>query len=458
MATVVPNSMNVSKVDNERGVIDSSTELDAGALFVLQSRGSWIHCGFHLTTSIVGPVIFSLPFALGLLGWVPGVLILTLAALVTFYAYNLLSAVLEHHEKLGKRQIRFRDMARDILGPGWGKFFVGPLQFSICYGAVIACALLGGQSLKFIYLLYNSNGTMQLYKFIIIFGAATIFLAQMPSFHSLRHINLFSLILCLVYSACIAAGSIHTGKSKNAPSKDYSIKGSQENQFFSAINAISIISTTYASGIIPEIQATIAPPIKGKMFKGLCICYAVIGSTYFSVGISGYWSFGNQAQPTILANFMGDGQPLLPRWFLLLTNIFTLMQVTAIALIYLQPTNEVFEKWFADPKMDQFSIRNVVPRLIFRSLSVIIATFLAAMLPFFGDIMALFGAFGCIPLDFILPMVFYNVTFKPSKKSLVFWGNTLIAVASTLLAAVGAVASVRQIVLDAKTYSLFADV
>lgn len=71
--------------------------------------------------------------------------------------------------------------------------------------------------------------------------------------------------------------------------------------------------------------------------------------------------------------------------------------------------------------------------------------------------MALFGAFGCIPLDFILPMVFYNVTFKPSKKGLVFWGNTLIAVVSTLLAAVGAVASVRQIVLDAKTYSLFAD-
>lgn len=450
--------MSISKIDKEKGVIDSSTELDAGALFVLQSRGSWIHCGFHLTTSIVGPVIFSLPFALALLGWVPGVLIITLAALVTFYAYNLLSAVLEHHEKLGKRQIRFRDMARDILGPGWGKFFVGPLQFSICYGAVIACTLLGGQSLKFIYLLYNSNGTMQLYQFIIIFGAATLFLAQMPSFHSLRHINLFSLILCLAYSACVAAGSIHTGKSKNAPSKDYSIKGSQENQFFGAINAISIISTTYASGIIPEIQATIAPPIKGKMFKGLCMCYAVIVSTYFSVGISGYWSFGNRAQPTILANFMGDGQPLLPRWFLLLTNIFTLMQLTAISLIYLQPTNEVFEKWFADPKMDQFSIRNVIPRLIFRSLSVITATFLAAMLPFFGDIMALFGAFGCIPLDFILPMVFYNVTFKPSKKGLVFWGNTLIAVVSTLLAAVGAVASVRQIVLDAKTYSLFADV
>lgn len=125
--------------------------------------------------------------------------------------------------------------------------------------------------------------------------------------------------------------------------------------------------------------------------------------------------------------------------------------------VYLQPTNVVIERTFADPKKDEFSIRNIVPRLIFRSLTVIIATTLAAMLPFFGDIMALFGAFGCIPLDFILPMVFYNVTFRPSKKSLTFWGNTIIAAISTVLALVGAVASVRQIILDAKTYSLFAN-
>ena len=82
---------------------------------------------------------------------------------------------------------------------------------------------------------------------------------------------------------------------------------------------------------------------------------------------------------------------------------------------------------------------------------------MAAMLPFFGDIMALFGAFGCIPLDFILPMIFYNVSFKPSKKSLVFWINTTIAVVSSALAAIGAVSSVRQLVLDAKTYRLFAN-
>ncbi|GLT75323.1 hypothetical protein SLA2020_470570 [Shorea laevis] len=458
MGTVFPDSMDVPSTGKENPTVQRLEELDAGALFVLKSKGSWLHCGYHLTTSIVAPVIFSLPFALALLGWVYGILCLAFAALVTFYSYNLLSLVLEHHAQLGKRQLRFRDMATDILGPRWGKYLVGPLQFAICYGAVIGGSLLGGQCLKFVYLLYKPNGGMQLYQFIMIFGAVLLIFAQLPSFHSLRHINLGSLVLCFAYSACAVAGSIHIGNSRNAPVKDYSINGSEVNHVFGAINAISIIATAYGCGIIPEIQATIAPPVKGKMFKGLCICFTVILMTYFSVAVSGYWAFGNHTQSSILNNFMDDNQkPLLPTWFLLTTNIFALLQLSAITVTYMQPTNELFEKWFANPKMGQFSTRNIVPRVISRSLSVITAIVFAAMLPFFGDIMALFGAFGIIPLDFILPMVFYNATFKPSKQSFIFWGNTLIAVVSTALAAVGAVASVRQMVLDAKTYSLFAN-
>ncbi|KAK8536083.1 hypothetical protein V6N13_104679 [Hibiscus sabdariffa] len=457
MATADPKPMDSASTDKENGTVDSPGQLDAGALFVLKSRGSSLHCGYHLTTSIVGPVIFSFPFAFSLLGWAPGLVITALQALLSFYSYNLLSLVLEYHAHLGKRQLRFRDMAADILGPRWGKYFVGPLQIAICYGAVIVCILLGGQSLKFIYLLYNPSGKMQLYQFISIFGIVPLMLAQIPSFHSLRHINLASLLLILVYSALVVAGSIHIGNSRNAHNKDYSIQGSKENRVLGAINGISIIATTYGCGIIPEIQATIAPPAKGKMFKGLCICFGVIVSTYFSVAISGYWAFGNQSQPTILSNFMAETRPLLPTWFLLLTNIFTLVQLVAVTVIYLQPTNELFEKWFANPRMDEFSARNVMPRLVLRSVSVISATVFAAMLPFFGDIMALFGAFGIIPLDFVLPMLLYNLTFKPSTKGILFWGNTLIAVASSALVAMGALASIRQILHDANTYHLFAN-
>lgn len=86
-------------------------------------------------------------------------------------------------------------------------------------------------------------------------------------------------------------------------------------------------------------QATIAPPIKGKMFKGLCVCYLIIAITYFSVGISGYWAFGNQAKAIILSNFNGkdkNGQNLLPTWFLLLTNASTIAQILAITLVIIR--------------------------------------------------------------------------------------------------------------------------
>jgi len=55
-------------------------------------------------------------FHLVMLGWVGGVLWLTVAGVTTFYSYNLLSMVLEHHAKHGCCQLQFRDMAKDIIG------------------------------------------------------------------------------------------------------------------------------------------------------------------------------------------------------------------------------------------------------------------------------------------------------------------------------------------------------
>lgn len=35
-------------------------------------------------------------------------------------------------------------------GRKWGRYYVGPIQFMVCYGAVVACTLLGGQCMKVI--------------------------------------------------------------------------------------------------------------------------------------------------------------------------------------------------------------------------------------------------------------------------------------------------------------------
>jgi hypothetical protein len=77
---------------------------------------NWWHAGYHLTVSIAAPALLSLPFALDGLGWAPGFLVLTIATAVSFYAYTLISKVLEQTELEGHRFLRFRDLAGYVLG------------------------------------------------------------------------------------------------------------------------------------------------------------------------------------------------------------------------------------------------------------------------------------------------------------------------------------------------------
>eukprot|EP00253_Pinus_taeda_P000834 PITA_00834 len=443
---------------NGKSDIQSKDHLDAGALFVLESKGNWLHAGYHLTTSIVAPSLLSLPFAFTSLGWFAGIFCLIVGAAVTFYSYNLISIVLERQESQGNRHLRFRDMARDILGPRWARLAVAPMQFAVCLGSVIGSILFGGQSLKFIYLIYHPNGDMKLYEFIILFGIVMLFLSQMPSFHSLRHMNLLSLIMGLLYSLCVVGGSIHAGHSKLNPEKDYSDTGSDASKVFKVFNSIAMIATIYGNGIIPEIQATLAPPVSGKMFKGLCICYTVVVSTFFSVAVSGYWAFGNQAAGNIFSNFAPTGErSLIPNWLLFIANMCVIVQLFAFVLVYSQPTFEVLEAKSGDASNGRFSLRNLLPRLLLRSLYVSVATLIAAMLPFCQDVIAVIGAFGFLPLDFVFPVAFYNITFKPSKRSLIFWINTLIAVVFSILGVLGCIAAIRQVYVAAHDYKLFAN-
>jgi hypothetical protein len=87
-------------------------------------------------------------------------------------------------------------------------------------------------------------------------------------------------------------------------------------------------------------QATLAPPVSGKMFKGLLICYAVVIPTFFSVAGAGYWAFGNAAVGNIFLNLAPiGGVSLIPSWLLFVANIFVIGELFAVALVSIQPTH-----------------------------------------------------------------------------------------------------------------------
>ncbi|KAJ8526995.1 hypothetical protein K7X08_029472 [Anisodus acutangulus] len=431
-------------------------EHDAGAAFVLESKGEWWHAGFHLTTAIVGPTVLTLPYAFRGLGWVLGFICLTVMGLVTFYSYYLMSLVLDHCEKSGRRHIRFRELAADVLGSGWMFYFVILIQTAVNTGISIGAVLLAGECLQIMYSELSPHGPLKLYHFIAMVTVVMIFLSQFPSFHSLRHINLASLFLSLGYTFLVVGACIRAGTSKNAPPKDYSLEASHLSQLFSAFTSISIIAAIFGNGILPEIQATLAPPATGKMLKGLMLCYSVILVTFYSASVSGYWAFGNKANSNILKSLMPDeGPSLAPTWVLGLAIVFILLQLFAIGLVYSQVAYEIMEKKSADANKAVFSPRNLIPRIILRTLYMTLCGFFAAMLPFFGDINGVVGAIGFIPLDFVLPMLLYNMTFKPKKSSITFWINTSIMVVFSCAGLLGSFSSIRKLVLDANKFKLF---
>ncbi|KAJ7004219.1 hypothetical protein NC653_009177 [Populus alba x Populus x berolinensis] len=435
---------------------DSQREVDAGAVFVLESKGEWWHAGFHLTTAIVGPTILTLPYVFKGLGWALGFFCLTVMGMVTFYAYYLMSKVLDYCEKDGRRHIRFRELAADVLGSGWMFYFVIFIQTAINTGVGIGAILLAGECLQIMYSSISPDGPLKLYEFIAMVTAVMIVLSQLPTFHSLRHINLASLFLSLGYTFIVVGACIHAGLSKNAPSRDYSLESSGSARVFSAFTSISIIAAIFGNGILPEIQATLAPPATGKMVKGLLMCYTVILLTFYSASVSGYWAFGNKSNSNIIKSLMPDeGPSLAPTWVLGLGVIFVLLQLLAIGLVYSQVAYEIMEKKSADVKQGMFSRRNLIPRLILRTLYMMFCGFMAAMLPFFGDINGVVGAIGFIPLDFVLPMLLYNMTYKPPKSSFIYWVNLSIMVVFTGAGLMGAFSSMRKLILDANKFKLF---
>ncbi|CAN6336664.1 unnamed protein product [Urochloa humidicola] len=431
---------------------------DAGAAFVLESKGTWWHAGFHLTTAIVGPTVLTLPYALRGMGWGLGLAALTAVFAVTLYAYFLVSRVLDHCEARGRRHIRFRELAADVLGSGWAFYLVVSVQTAINAGVTTGSILLAADCLQIMYSNLAPHGPLKLYHFIIIVAVVLAFLSQLPSFHSLRHINLGSLILSFGYTILVSAACIRAGVSSNPPAKDYSLSSSKSEKTFNAFLSISILASVFGNGILPEIQATLAPPAAGKMMKALVLCYAVIFFTFYCPAITGYWAFGNQVQSNVLQSLMPDeGPSLAPTWLLGLTVVLVLLQLLAIALVYSQVAYEIMEKSSADAARGRFSRRNLAPRVALRTAYVAACAFAAAMLPFFGDIVGVVGAVGFIPLDFVLPVVVYNMALAPPRRSPVYLANVAIMAVFTGVGVIGAVASVRKLVLDAHKFKLFSD-
>ncbi|PON87578.1 Amino acid transporter, transmembrane domain containing protein [Trema orientale] len=410
------------------------------------SSDSWFQVGFVLTTGINSAYVLGYSGTIMVpLGWVFGIVGLILATAISLYANSLIAKL---HEFGGKRHIRYRDLAGFIYGRKaysltWGLQYVN--LFMINTGYII----LAGQALKAVYVLFSDDGALKLPYCIAIAGfVCALFAIGIPHLSALRIWLGFSTFFSLVYIVAAFVLSLQDGIKE--PKRDYSIPGTTTSKIFTTIGAAANLVFAFNTGMLPEIQATVRKPVVGNMLKALYFQFSVGVLPMYAVTFVGYWAYGSSTSSYLLNSVNG------PVWVKAVANISAFLQTVIALHIFASPMYEYVDTKYGI-KGSALSIHNLSFRIMVRGGYLTINTLVAALLPFLGDFMSLTGAISTFPLTFILANHMYLVAKKnklTSLQKLWHWINVCFFGCMSVAAAI---AALRLIAVDSKTYHVFAD-
>ncbi|XP_022759751.1 GABA transporter 1-like [Durio zibethinus] len=415
-------------------------------------KGTWKHAAFHVATTIATPAAYApLPFALASLGWSLGVSSLVAATLATWYSSLLIASLWRWN---GKKHVTYRLLGESIFG-FWGYWSIAFFQQVASLGNNIAIQIAAGSSLKAVYKHFHKDGTLTLQHFIVFFGAFELFLSQLPDIHSLRWVNGLCTLSTIGFAGTTIGVTIYNGKKIDRESVSYSLKGSSSAKRFAAFNALGAIAFSFGDAMLPEIQNTVKEPSVKNMYKGVSAAYSVIVLTYWQLAFSGYWAFGSDVQPYIVASLT------VPKWTIVMANIFAVIQISGCYQIYCRPTYAYLEERMLSNRTNSSTLRNPLVRLLFTSIYIVLITLIAAAMPFFVDFVSICGAIGFTPLDFVFPaLAFLKAGKMPKNRQLRLAMRLLnIAIASwfSVVAVLGCIGAIRFVVKDVKTYKFFHD-
>ncbi|XP_019188559.1 PREDICTED: GABA transporter 1-like [Ipomoea nil] len=412
-------------------------------------KGSWKHAAFHVATTIATPAAYApLPFAVASLGWPLGVANLVSGTLTTWYSSLLVASLWKWD---GKKHTTYRDLARSIYG-SWGFWSVAFFQQVASLGNNIAIQIAAGSSLKAIYKYYHPDGSLTLQHFIVFFGAFELFLSQLPDIHSLRWVNALCTLSTIGFAGTTIGVSIYNGKKVDRRSIRHDVQGRSSSKTFKAFNALGTIAFSFGDAMLPEIQSTVREPSKKNMYKGVLAAYSIIVLSYWQLAFFGYWAFGSEVEPYIVASLTS------PKWTTVMANIFAVIQISGCFQIYCRPTFAYFE----EKSNGRWSVHKYMIRLAFTTLYMGLITLVAAAMPFFGDFVSICGAVGFTPLDFVFPVLAHLKAGRSSRRNSklrlpVIAINVAIAICFSVVAVLGCIGAIRFIILDTKTYSFFHD-
>ncbi|KAF7728580.1 hypothetical protein EC973_005806 [Apophysomyces ossiformis] len=381
--------MSITDYKNEKAHTPSGSMKDAASIREISSveqsikfshgveretQGSAFLAYFNVVCVVAGMGALGLPYALALGGWIDSGIIL-----VKSLYYN------------GQTRLSsYQEVAEASFGRigGWVAFFFTAVTV---IGVPVLYVLLAGQNLHAV--LKGTPGELTFPIWGII--CAAIVAIPFIGFKSMKEIGIlsaFGMLATVVTVLIVLVKGLEQKGHVPAPHYDTVIW----DQFPIALSSISF--SFGGNPVYAHVEAGMRHPENWNkvIISGLTTCVAL----YFLTAVPGYYVYGSDSLSPIYNN-LPDGAPKTA------AAVIITIHVLLAAPILMTSFALDLEKMFGISSFNHSRIVEHLLRFAVRGAIVVVTAVIAIFVPYFGDFMALLGAFSNCALVFIFPVIFY---------------------------------------------------
>lgn len=391
----------------------------------------------NILIAIVGAGVLGLPYTFMKTGWLAGLIMLGIIAGITYYCMMLLVWTKRKLESDGFVKIgSFGDVGFIVSG-SVGKAMVDSMivlsQAGFCVGYLIFI----GNSLSSLMSESESKMDYNSLRPRLLAGSKIFGIAAKPVFiwavfpfqlglnaiRTLTHLAPFSIFADVVDIAAMLIVMVEDVLQymKNTPNLEA----------FTGFGMIpyGIGVAIYAfEGIGMMIPLEVEADKKHKFGQILGLAIVFIAVTYGGFGLLGYCAFGSGTRDIITLN-MGRN------WVTFIVQVALCLNLFFTFPLMMNPVHEVVESRVNGGQYSFF----------LRSLSVLLTTIVALLVPNFADFLSLVGSSVCCALGFVLPAAFHLIACRKDCSLGQVIADVLIIGFGMVFAVIGTISSVKQI-------------
>ncbi|PRW60633.1 Amino acid permease 2 [Chlorella sorokiniana] len=289
----------------------------------------------HIFCAACGAGVLGLPYAVGMLGWVAGPLLLTIFFLVARWTSILLSEV---YFVNGIESARYHHAVRHLLGRV-GSIWASIFQITNLVLLCLAYTITGADAMRSTALLVNSGFNRQ-WQMAVVFGGIELVLSQLPNLEEVWWVSALGTATSLLYcTIALVLGCIYADANQGSVA---GIGGlSPANKAFGVLNAMGSVGFAYGfSPVLLEIQDTLKqPPAAAKTMRGaINIGVTVAFCFYLSVSVTGYSALGDSV-PTLVLSGYTDA----PEWVNIVAFLAIAAHMCSAYQVFAQPIFDTIE-------------------------------------------------------------------------------------------------------------------